>query len=68
MKRCPECGGLLVTKDIVYNPEHEETYRKRGCIQCGYTMFTVEFEVENNKQFQHEWDVNNTPKTEIFDI
>lgn len=68
MKRCPECGGLLITKDIVYNSEHEETYRKRGCIRCGYTMFTVEFEVENNKQFQHEWDMNNIPKNEIYDI
>ena len=48
---CPKCGGKLHTEDVRNNPETNEVYRKRRCYICDYVFFTMEFEVERDKNF-----------------
>ena len=68
MRRCPECGGLFTTVEMIHNPEHDEVYRKRACISCGNTIYTVEFEVENNELLQQEWAKYKETSAGIYNI
>ena len=44
---CPKCGGKKThIFDNAFNPETNESYRKRRCTECSHVFFTVEFEVE----------------------
>lgn len=52
---CPECGGKMNQTATVYNPNEQETYRRRECVNCGYPMYTVEYEVEPNERFEMDW-------------
>lgn len=51
---CPKCGGDVRSTNTV-QAEHNETFRSRKCRDCGHLIYTVEFEVEPNKQFKKEW-------------
>lgn len=55
---CPECSGKLQVLDTVKNPEENEIYRLKKCSKCGYSLFTVEYEVEVNKRFKIDWTRN----------
>ena len=52
---CPKCGGKTTVIDNVFNPETNEHYRKRRCLDCNYLCFTMEFVVEYTRQFDKEW-------------
>ena len=51
---CPKCGGKVHAQDTVHTPENE-TYRRRKCAECGFMFYTVEYEVEYDKQVQKIW-------------
>lgn len=53
--RCPRCNGKIETIQCVHTDENE-TYRRKQCQSCGHNFFTVEYEIENNAQFQKEWE------------
>ena len=55
MNECEYCGGKMITKNTVQNTTDEETYRLKKCDKCGHEIYTVEFEVEDNRQFRNEW-------------
>ena len=54
--RCPKCNGKLSVKDIVHNKNDNEVYRKRICKECGETIFTTEFEVDPDMDYNEDED------------
>lgn len=52
---CPKCGGKAGVVDSSFNRETNEYSRKRRCHVCDHEFFTMEFEVENTKQFEKDW-------------
>ena len=52
---CPKCGGSCLVKDVVQNPDENETYRKRVCKVCNHTFYSTEFVVDQNKDFLDTW-------------
>lgn len=48
---CPECGGKIRTLETAQIGT-EETYRRKKCVDCGRTMFTIEFEVEADEKYR----------------
>ena len=56
MMLCPKCGCEKThTFDNAFNPETNESYRRRRCTECSHAFFTVEFEVEETEQFGEDW-------------
>ena len=55
--KCPKCQGAIRVTDTVSTPLCE-VYRRRKCVECDHTFFTVEFEVEQNEKFMKEWREN----------
>lgn len=55
---CPNCAGKVRVLDNVKNPTENEIYRRKTCTECGYTFFTVEYEVVVNKRFKDDWSAN----------
>ena len=55
MNECEYCGGKMATKNVVHNTRDEEIYRQKRCVNCGHEIYTVEFEVEENRRFKEEW-------------
>lgn len=51
---CPKCGGDVRAIDTIQAKDNE-TFRCRKCLNCGHKIYTVEFEVEPNRQFKKEW-------------
>lgn len=47
MLECPECKGK--TKVINVRTCLGATYRQRKCLNCGFTFFTEEIEIEDEK-------------------
>lgn len=52
---CPKCNKEFLTVRDCVNVSHNEIFRKKVCLNCGFTMFTAEFEVEPNERFLREW-------------
>lgn len=52
---CPKCKKKVKVLDLAIDNYHSEMYKKLHCEDCSYTFFTVEFEVEENKQFKKIW-------------
>ena len=54
---CPKCKNKLVLVDVVHNLEENETYRAKRCSNgdCGYSFFTVEYEVIVNQRFEEDY-------------
>ena len=53
--KCPKCGLKPAMQNQLTSSENE-TYRKYKCHECGRTFFTVEFEVDQTKEFKEMWD------------
>ena len=58
--KCPNCeSGNIGVIDIVHTGINDnETYRKKRCSKCGYTFYTVEYEIIRNPKFYHAWEAN----------
>ena len=54
---CPKCGGKIHVVDNV-NTNENETYRQKECRKCGHVFYTVEFEVDNDKNLKDTWKNN----------
>lgn len=52
---CPKCGGATAVVDTVGNSQDGEIYRRRRCVDCKHTLYTIEFEVIDNERFRREW-------------
>lgn len=50
--KCPKCDGKARVMDTVPNLKEHETYRKRLCLECGHTFYSVEFETEPTARFE----------------
>ena len=59
--KCPKCNGKLKVVDNVM--KNDENLRRRMCVDCGHTIYTVEFEVEDTPEFEIDW-WNNHRKSE----
>ena len=53
--KCPKCEGEVKSICGQVDTPNNETYRCKKCVDCGYTFYTVEFEVEVTPQFKKEW-------------
>lgn len=62
---CPKCGGKIKTNDVLNKPDTNEVYRKRVCTSCDHYFYTIEFEVEDNPQFQKEWKAARSAKNHV---
>lgn len=51
---CPKCGGKTKIGAVCIKPD-SEVFRRRKCIDCGYSMYTAEFEVERSGKFKVDW-------------
>lgn len=52
---CPRCEGKVGVIDNTSNPNTNENYRLRKCLECGKKFYTIEMEVETNKEFLDLW-------------
>lgn len=52
---CPKCNGRLLVTDNAHNDEMNETYRRKKCTNCEHVIYTTEFEVDYDENFQKEW-------------
>lgn len=52
MLHCPKCESKVKAIEGVRDRKRNETYRHGVCPNCGYEYYSVEFEVEDNEQFQ----------------
>lgn len=49
---CPQCKiGKVKILGSAFNPDENEAYKKRECLDCGCVFFTVEYEVLVTKQY-----------------
>lgn len=53
--KCPECGEKFKVKDVVYNSNDKEVYRKRVCSNCKKEIYTTEFEVDPDMDYMELW-------------
>lgn len=51
---CPECGGKTRVVDLVKTPDNE-VYRRNKCTNCEHEIFSVEFEIEDDKTLRDIW-------------
>lgn len=53
--RCPVCAGKLRT--VLTRADCEQIYRRKKCLACGYIVWTVETENENEAReaFKRLW-------------
>ena len=51
--KCSICAGKVRVIDNVN--KDSENYRKRKCDGCGRIFYTIEFEVEQDDQFNKDW-------------
>lgn len=56
--KCQYCNGKLAVIDLVHNSKENETYRAKKCSDCGAIIYTVEYEVIQNKRFEEDWASN----------
>lgn len=49
------CKCKNKSKVVDTRSTYNEVYRKHYCESCGRTFYTIEFEVEENEQFENEW-------------
>lgn len=53
---CPKCKKVKVrVLCTITNFEDEEIYRKRRCLRCDYTFYSVEYEVVVNEAFLNKY-------------
>lgn len=52
---CPKCKGKLRCIGTVMYDKENEIFRKKECENCWEQFYTVEFTVEENDRFKHEW-------------
>lgn len=50
---CPKCRSLMKVRDTRHSDG--EIYRRRQCDTCGHTLFSLEFEVEDNDELRAAW-------------
>lgn len=50
---CPKCGEKLKVVDSANTSD--EILRKRKCTKCEHTLYTIEYEVENDEPFNKQW-------------
>ena len=68
---CPKCGAKsfrksIVTISIVSDPVNKMFYRKCRCTKCGRQFFTVEFEIEYDKDILEAFDCDvSLPKVKV---
>jgi len=53
--KCPKCGSKSYVVDTAQDSAANETYRRRMCEKCKHAFFTIEFEVERDKNFRETW-------------
>jgi len=52
---CPKCKGKTRVVETRFYDIENEIYRRRKCIDCDNSFFTVEFEVEENEVLRELW-------------
>lgn len=52
---CPDCGSVNITVVDTAPGDHNVVYRRRRCSDCKRLIFTVEFEVNDNRFFREEY-------------
>lgn len=55
--KCPECKNKIVVVDEVRTPDNE-VYRRNRCSECGHLFYSVEYEIEADKQLRDIWRKN----------
>lgn len=50
--KCSKCGSDNLRVMDTFPYLDEEVYRRRKCLDCGELIYTVEYEVECNDEFQ----------------
>ena len=54
---CQKCKSQVHTIDVAQNTDTNDIYRKKKCLSCGYTFYTIEKVVKfNDRKFQEKWD------------
>lgn len=53
--KCPNCNGKTTVTDTVHRDDTNETYRKKKCLNCGHTFYTVEFDIDDPAAVQDIW-------------
>lgn len=52
---CPRCDAKTKVIDTVFNSGHNEVYRRRQCVKCGYMYYTTENIANVTGDFLDNW-------------
>lgn len=56
--RCPECKSNKVVSVEEVRTAENEAYRRNRCIECGRMFYSLETEIEADKQMRYIWRKN----------
>lgn len=51
---CTRCGSKIGVLNTIKNTGVNEVYRLRKCRGCGYTFYTLEYEIKLNAQLAEQ--------------
>lgn len=51
---CPECGGRYRVEDSIHGVD-DDIYRRRKCLSCGKTVYTVETVIDLDGPFRFKY-------------